>query len=251
MPLSDQAPGYSRHVRGLAMFVTGYAIVDLLPVVLPGTPVFKGLRISDLADLALLFVLAALYVQLGLRANLYRSGKLRVAFATALAMMVQGHSIHRAGDAIAAASGRGDGGWALIYFLDEHWGHLELHLSFLIVAALFIGCASPASADLSGRPLSRTEMAGLRILIMIYGFLLAGDAIEGQTVQLMLPAAIALSLWGFWPYLRYIKRPTQPVVSLYRRFFASSFAVATVALVVYGLVNGGFPELTALGSAAR
>jgi hypothetical protein len=211
--MSDSAPSYTRHVRGLAAFVVGYALVDLLPVLLPKTPVFMGLRVSDLADAGLIFVLAALYVQLGLLAN-------------------------------------DDGAWGLIYFLDERWGHIELHLAFLLIAATFIGCSDPTRADQARRPLSASEEAAILVLALTYGILLAGDAVEGQTVALMLPAALLLSLWGFSPYLRGIKNQTQPVVSFYRRFFAASLTVTVVALVLYGVIAGGFPELSELGAVA-
>jgi hypothetical protein len=249
--MSESAPSYHRHVRSIAAFVVGYALVDLLPVILPKTPVFIGLRVSDVADAVLVFALAALYVQLGLRGNLWRSGTLRATYAVALAMMVQGHAIHLAGDAISSASAPADSAWDLIYFLDERWGHIELHLSFLLVAWMFIRCASPTRADVARIPLSRTEEAALLILSLTYGVLLAGDAVEGQTWALMLPAAVLLGSWGFLPYFLNVAKSRQPVVSLYRRFFAASFVVTAVSLIVYGVVAGGFPELSALGEVAR
>ncbi len=238
-------------VRAIAAFVAGYVAVDLLPVVLPGTPVLKGLRVRDLADLALIFVLVALYVQLGLRARLWRSAPLRAAYAAALALMVQGHSIHLAGDAIAGASGPGAPAWLLIDFLDEHWGHTELHLSFIILAALFIGWARSVGFSSWASAAPRVERFALAFVSLAYGVLLAGDAIEGQTVLLMFPCAIALCLWGAWPFLRRGSAKAGPGPSLFRAFFAASFGVTAASILIYGLVNGGFPELSALALAVR
>jgi hypothetical protein len=246
MRMSAPAAIGRRDVRGLALFVTGYTLVDLVPVVLSDTPAFMGLRMGDIADLFLVFVLAALYVELAQRANLWRSGRLKAAYAVALALMVQGHSIHLTANAIAGTSTRADAGWALIYFLDERWGHVELHLSFLIIAGIFIAWATPSPAGVAGAALSRIERMGMLFLALTYGVLLAGDAVEGQTVPLMLPAAIALFVWGFWPYLRGGRRRARPAVSVYRRFFAASFGVTALALLVYGLIFGGFPQPSAL-----
>lgn len=245
-------------VRAISTFVVGYALVDLLPMLLPETPVLVGLRVGDLADVLLVFLLVALYVRLGLQAQLWRSWGLRVLNALALVMMVQGHSIHLAANAIAGYSAGGDGDLAevgghtgapggLIYFLDEHWGHIELHLAFLIMAALFIARARPLQRGDASPPSPLTEKLGLLVATLAYGVLLAGDAVEGQTVPLMFPAAIVLCVWGLWPYLRRDLRPAGAVpISLQRRFFAASLGVTAASLLVYGLVMDGYPELTAL-----
>jgi len=245
-------------VRAISTFVVGYAVVDLVPVLLPETPVFMGLRVGDLADVLLVFLLVALYVRLGLQAELWRSWGLRVLNALALVMMVQGHSIHLAANAIAGQSAHGNGGLAeaggytgalsgLIYFLDEHWGHIELHLAFLVMAALFIARARSLGRDHASRGSPLSEKVGLAVATLAYGVLLAGDAVEGQTVALMFPAAIALCVWGFWPYLSVRSRPAAgSPLSLYRRFFAASLAVTAASLLVYGTVMDGYPELTAL-----
>jgi len=229
-------------VRGIATFVLGYALVDLLPIVLPEQPRVVDLPFRDAADAALIFLLVFLYVELAAHARLLHKRWARAVFALALLLMVQGHAIHLAANAIAAASDAGSRGWSLIYFLDEHWGHTELHFAFLLLAALFIGRSDPAGAS---EPLSRTENFGLWVLSAAYGVLLAGGAIEGQTVPLMLPGAVLLSVWGLWPFLAWRDNRTgRDTLAAHRRFFAASLASTAIAVTVYGLVMHGFPQFS-------
>lgn len=228
-------------VRGIAIFVLGYGLVDLLPLVLPEHPRLVDLPFRDAADAALIFLLVFLYVELATHAQLLQKRWARAVFALALLLMVQGHAIHLAANAIAAASEAGSRGWELIYFLDEHWGHTELHFAFLLLAALFIGRANPVR---SGGPLSPVENIGVWVLAAVYGLLLAGDAIEGQTVPLMLSGAVLLSVWGLWPYVG--RGRTEPERSLpaHRQFFAASLGVTVIALLIYGAMFRGFPQFS-------
>ncbi len=235
--------------RGIIFFVVGYALVDLLPVILPATPVFNGLGLKDLADALLIFFLIVLYVELGLRAKIFRSLRLRAAYIFALLLMVQGHAVHFAANAITGVSADSDAGFALADFLDEHWGHVELHAAFIFLAAIFIFCGRSADAEGNEPVLSRTEWAGLAFVTLTYGILLAGDAVEGQTVPLMLPCAIVLCAWGLWPYVRGWASSSAPfTISLYRRFFATSFGITAAALLIYAWITGGFPELSTLAT---
>lgn len=233
--------------RGIIFFVVGYALVDLLPVILPATPVFHGLAVKDVADALLIFFLIVLYVELGLRAKIFRSLRLRAVYIFALLLMVQGHAVHFAANAITGVAERSDESWALADFLDERWGHVELHIAFIALAAIFIFCGRSADAEGNEPVLTRTETVGLALVTLTYGILLAGDAVEGQTVPLMLPFAIVLCAWGLWPYLKPRGNPGTPArVSLYRRFFAASFGITALALLIYRLITGGFPELSTL-----
>ncbi len=240
-------PFFRGPVGGVVLFVVGYAVVDLIPVLLPASPGLFGLRLADLLDSLFIFVLVTLYVRLGLDADLLRTPVLRVASAVSLMLLVQGHAIHLAANAIAAVSDPATRSWDLTYFLDEHWGHTELHLAFVLLAVLFIGYGRATAAELSGHNLSGAERVGLYSATVVYGLLLAADAIEGQTVLLMLPAGIALFLWAFLPRLRFAWKPSSAAkISVYRYFFAASFGLAAVALVAYGVVMRGFPQFSAL-----
>lgn len=236
--------------RGIIFFVVGYALVDLLPVILPSAPVFRGLALKDLADALLIFLLIVLYVELGLRAKIFRSLRLRAVYIFSLLLMVQGHAVHFAANAITDASAASDEGLSLANFLDEHWGHIELHAAFIALAAIFIFCGRSADAEGNEPVLSRTEKTGLALTSLTYGILLAGDAVEGQTVPLMLPCAIVLCAWGLWPYVRGWTGLGEPVqISLYRRFFATAFGITALTFLIYGLITGGFPELSTLATA--
>ncbi|MGD8698061.1 MAG: hypothetical protein PVJ43_02150 [Gemmatimonadales bacterium] len=228
-------------VRGIALFVLGYGVVDLLPIVLPEQPHVVDLPFRDAADAALIFLLVFLYVELATHAQLLQKRWARAVFALALLLMVQGHAIHLAANAIAAASEAGSSGWSLIYFLDERWGHTELHFAFLLLAALFIGRSDPVRL---GGPLSRMENVGLWVLAAVYGLLLAGGAIEGQTVPLMLPGGVLLSVWGLWPYLARRRPKAALTLPAHRRFFAASLGVTAIALAIYGLAFPGYPQFS-------
>lgn len=234
-------PGSARDgVRGVAVFVLGYAVVDLLPIVLPGQPRILGLPLRDAADAVLIFLLVFLYVELADHARVLQKRWARAVLALALLLMVQGHAIHLAANAIAAAVEPEAEGWSLIYFLDEHWGHTELHFSFLLLAALFIGRAS-GEGDVGS--LSRADNVSLWVLVVVYGLLLAGAAVEGQTVlPLMLPCGVLLAAWGLWPYFA---RPNEsPALPIHRFFFSASLGAMALALMVYGAVMRGFPQLS-------
>ncbi len=229
-------------MRGIALFVLGYGLVDLLPIILPEQPGVFDLPFRDAADAALIFLLVFLYVELATHAQLLHKRWARAVFALALLLMVQGHAIHLAANAIAAASEAGSSGWSLIYFLDEHWGHTELHFAYLLLAALFIGRSDPVR---SRGPLSRMENVGLWVLAAVYGLLLAGGAIEGQTVPMMLPGGVLLSAWGLWPFLtRRVKGTDRGTLAAHRRFFAASLGVTALAVAIYGLLFPGFPQFS-------
>jgi hypothetical protein len=77
----------------------------------------------------------------------------------------------------------------------------------------------------------------LAALALVHGLFLAADAVEGQTVPLILPASLVLVGLG----LRLGRE-----ASIYRVFFPSSFGVAAAALAIYGIAYGGYPEITFL-----
>lgn len=234
--------------RGIVVFAAGYALVDLLPVLLPSQPELLGLGLKDLADAGLVFLLVVLYVGLAIEARLLQSPWVGAVFAVSLLLLVQGHAILLAANAIAAASEPTASGWNLIYYLDEHWGHRELHLSFLLLAGLFI--FHSASGDPAAYPVPDPGRSAPWVLYgaaLLYGVLLAGDAVEGQTVPLMLPCSAALSISGLWPLIGSRSRGDRLPLSLHRRFFAASAGIAALALVTYGLVMGGYPELLTPG----
>ncbi|MGD8867464.1 MAG: hypothetical protein PVI01_07530 [Gemmatimonadales bacterium] len=83
-------------VRGIAIFVLGYGLVDLLPIILPQQPRVVDLPFRDAADAALIFLLVFLYIELATHAQLLQRRWARAVFALAVLLMVQGHAIHLA-----------------------------------------------------------------------------------------------------------------------------------------------------------
>jgi hypothetical protein len=238
--VSNDQGGARDGVRGVAVFVLGYALVDLLPLILPAQPRILGLPLRDAADAALIFLLVFLYVELANHARVLQRRWARAVLALALLLMVQGHAIHLAANAIAAAVEPEVEGWTLIYFLDERWGHTELHFSYLLLAALFIRRAS-GEGDIGA--LSRADKVSLWVLALVYGLLLAGAAVEGQTaLPLMLPCGLLLGVSGLWPILA--RQKAGLALPIHRFFFSASLGAMGVALVIYGAVMRGFPQLS-------
>ena len=214
----------------IAAFLAVYALFDVLPIVLPKQDVVEGLRWGDLIDVPLVFLLVGAYVLLGLEAGLWRTTLLKLASAFSLVVLVQGHGIHMAANTISAYLDTSSSAWRPAYFLDERWGHAEIHTGLILQALLFIAASRPTAGPAR---LSSAAKPVLLSLATVYGLFLTADAIEGQSVALMLPAGVVLASIGF------AKRGDS---SLYRIFFASAFAVAVLALAAYWLWHGGFPE---------
>ena len=227
---SDSAVSALRALLLIAAFLAVYALFDVLPIVLPKEDVVEGMRWGDLIDVPLVFLLVGAYVLLGLEAGLWRTNLLKLASAFSLVVLVQGHGIHLAANTISAYLDASSSGWRPAYFLDEHWGHAEIHTGLILQALLFIAASRPTTGPTW---LSSAANPVLLSLATFYGLFLTADAIEGQSVALMLPAGVVLASIGF------AKRGDS---SLYRTFFASAFAVAVLALAGYWLWHGGFPE---------
>ncbi len=210
-------------------YALAFAIFDLVPIALSDAHVFQGLTWGDLVDAPLILLLAALLLRLAQDADLLSSTALRAGVLVALLLLIQGHAIHLAANAIAHSLTEADAAWEPAYFLDEHWGHYELHIALLSLALLFICFARASQASgAAGTPLLAVSIAG-------YGALQAAGAIEGQTVPLVLPAALALALAGAVVTSR---RPND-----YTTFFAASYALCALLLVIYGALNKGWPEI--------
>ena len=231
LDLKHQSASYRSSLIGLGCFLGVYALFDVVPVVLPKSDVVRGLRWGDIADAPLLFLLVTAYVLLGLQAGLWRSNALKFANGFAVVVLIQGHGIHMAANAISASLDASSPGWRPAYVMDEHWGHTELQSGMALEAVIFIAAADNGTE--AGR-LAPTSRILLALFAFAYGLFLTADAIEGQTVPLVIPAAVVLTLVAF-------SRRGRPL-SLYRSFFVSAFATAVVVLTAYGLWHGGFPE---------
>lgn len=215
--------------RLIFTYAIAFAVFDLVPIPLSDVDAFKGLSLGDLIDAPLVVLPAALLLRMALDGGLWRSVGLRAAVLLALLLFAQGHAIHLAANAISHSLNDSDVAWQPAYFLDEHVGHYELHIALLSLAFLFIRFGSHAEMARA------RDTALLAVSIAGYGSLQAAGAIEGQTVPLVLPASIALALVGAWVGLRH---PNQ-----YATFFAASYGVCFFALLGYGALNHGWPEI--------
>ncbi len=214
--------------RLILTYALGFALFILLPVALSEADTFKGLTWGDIVDAPIVILPVALLFRMALDANLGRATGLRVSVLLALLLFLQGHAIHLAANAISHSLGTADAAWEPAYFLDENVGHYELQLSLISLAGLFIWYGRPS-------PLTLPELPLLALAIAGYGSLSAADAIEGQTVPFVLPASLALALIGTRIAVRHRDE--------YVVFFTGSYAVCFLGLVVYGAINGGWPEI--------
>ena len=230
--LPDGAAG---DIAWLALFAAGYALFDGLPVVLSGDSFIADMSWGDLVDAPLVFLPVALYVALGRRFDLWRSDRLRLLGGAALVLLVQGQGVHLAANTIAGVSDRSQQSWPITDFLDEHWGHVEVHGASILLALLLL-VAGRATGDLRGA--SASARLVLFAATAVYGLFLAADAIEGQTAPLILPAGAILGAVAV--------RVSRAGLAAHRVFLGGAYGLAVVLRAVYGLVTGGFPELPGL-----
>jgi hypothetical protein len=229
--LPHRGTGRLTTTRLIFAYAIAFAIFDLVPIPLSDVATFKGLSVGDLVDLPLVLLPIALLLRMAQDADLLRTTFLRVVFFLALFLFVQGHAIHLAANAIAHSLVESDAAWEPAYFLDEHLGHYELHIAWLVLATLFVWFTQ------------RSQVAGpsepglLTFTVVGYGALLAASAIEGQTVPLVLPASIAIAGFGVW------MAASSQRWAEYRTFFSTAYAVCFVVLAVYGILNRGWPEI--------
>jgi len=125
--------------------------------------------------------------------------------------------------------------YQLIYFYDEHLSHYIWHIGILGLAGLlmFRECQHPSEASTIWWA---TIIAGL-----IYGFTYFSVFLEGETVPLGLPFAVAITLLGLiWNRKKLVQRPLIA-------FFFCACLVAVILFAGWGLYWGGFPQFTEVG----
>lgn len=231
-----------------AIFVLGPPL--LLQAAGPSLELRAGLGMGETFDLFAPVVLALFYYGLFIRVTAWATrGALlaSVPFLLALVVMVEGHGMHLAANAISHFVSQADGSpaFATAYFYDEVLSHYLWHGGSLALAVILMG------QSWRGGMLSRPGSLGTRAMsaaalgfaAIVYGLTVAIMAIEGQTVLLNLPAAVLISV--VYGALRW--RCGQVSDALVLRFFAVGYAVAATALVAWGVYFGGFPQFSELG----
>jgi hypothetical protein len=117
----------------------------------------------------------------------------------------------------------------LIYFLDEHLGHILWHLGMVgVTVALTLAARAMDPARLS---------PGLAVAAAAYAFAYFTDAVEGQTVPLLLPISLVLVAALGW------RRPAS-ARPLLRRFVLLAHALALAMFAIWGVWQGGFPQFS-------
>jgi hypothetical protein len=173
------------------------------------------------------------------------SVRAELAFMVLAALWVLGHGMHLASNSIdnlieglalrQVVDVTSTSIYQLTYFFDEHLGHIVWHAGMLSLPALIIyrEAQQPANGAAAGWV---TVAAGL-----LYGFLYFCIFIEGQTVALGLPCALALTAFGLITGRR--KLAQRPVLA----FFFVACALALLLFAGWGLYWRGFPQFTDVG----
>jgi hypothetical protein len=125
--------------------------------------------------------------------------------------------------------------YELVYFFDEHLGHILWHLGVVGLVALMVfrEWRSPSGQS--------TAWWAAILAGIVYGFNCFCIFIEGQTAALGLPFVAAVVLWTLvWGRRELSQRPVQA-------FFFISCLFALVLFAVWFLMNGGLPQFTEVG----
>jgi hypothetical protein len=136
---------------------------------------------------------------------------------------VQGHGIHLAANSVGNA--RGDG--PPVHLWDEVVGHWIWYAG---LAALMVALTLVAR-----RTALRAGLLGMALAFGV-GVTWATNALEGGTVLGSLPFALVMTGWGW-----------QMRGQAAGRLLLAAFPVAVVALVGWGLLQGGFPQPSDVG----
>ena len=117
----------------------------------------------------------------------------------------------------------------LTYFLDEHLGHILWHAGMIGVTwALVLGARRLPAGRLS---------PALVVGAAAYAFAYFTEAVEGQTVPLLLPASIVFVVILGW-------RRVPGARSLVGCFVLLAHALALIQFVIWRVWQGGFPQFS-------
>jgi hypothetical protein len=154
-------------------------------------------------------------------------------------LYAEGVGVNITANAIARKLGVPDSSQAasLTYVLDEHIGHALWHAGVVLIT-----CALVAAAWRHVSPTeSRTSIVALAGLL--YGFTWFTDGVEGQTVLLMFPSAVALTLLILGGYGSRTPLSGNPVL------LCMVIATATAAALfgIWWIWQGAFVQFSELG----
>jgi hypothetical protein len=147
-------------------------------------------------------------------------------YATGLGINLSAHAIGRLIDETAPSQPA-----QLVYFLDEHLGHVLWHLGMIGVSvALLLGAVDA--------PPGPGGAAALWLGAPAYAFAYFTEAVEGQTVALLLPVSLLVVLGLLVRRLRVGPLP------LLHRFMLVGHGLALAQFLTWRLWQGGFPQFS-------
>ncbi len=228
----------------LAVFGISYAVLDMAPSFLDSA-VGPYLTLGDLVNLVAPLIVIALAWRLYrvirdelLDADGNRIRRGRSALALSSALYVYGEGMHVAANAVTRhlSPAEVSAAWRVTYFFDEQLSHIVTNAGLAGMSLAMLALAARL------RPWPRSPVALLAAAL--FGFSWFVDGVEGQTVALMLPAAI---LGLGWIVISGRRGLTGMTVNPVRLFFLAAFAVAVVMFLVWWVWQGGFPEFSQLG----
>jgi hypothetical protein len=209
-------------------------------------PLYPLMSYQDAADIFTPLVLIAVYWLLFKRAGSGEAGPgEQVAFAVLAAFWASGHGMHLSANSInnliEGFAGRevvdvtGTSIYQLSCFYDEQLSHYLWHTGILGLAGLLIYREWR-------RPAGVSTIWWVTILAgVIYGFTYFCTFLEGGTVLMGLPFAVAVTLLAVISGRG--RMAHQPLLA----FFCAACLVAVLLFAGWGLFWGGFPEFTDVG----
>jgi len=225
----------------LGLYGVAYMVMHVVPVFLHRS-VWCGLSVGDLLGLLTPYVIG---IAIALTWRQIRgvcapnTDCIRPTFLllAGFALYTSGHGINLAANAIARhlLGQFGSPLYRLTYFLDEHLGHLLWHAGVLVVS---VGFLAPRLRPTAVR-LVPVVVGGL-----CFGFAYFTDAVEGQTVPMMLPAAIVVP---FVSWMRFRGADTTSHTNPVLLFYAVGYAFALISFAVWLAWQGGFPQFSERG----
>jgi hypothetical protein len=206
------------------------------------TPFLRsGVTAGDLIEGVGVYVVLALFAWV-VRLALPARGRPAALAAIAAVTFAFGHGIHLAANSIhdSLQRGRISDPAGLADFWDEHAGHYLIDSArVLFAAALTWGAGGGARA---GRAGDLAAGAGG----LAFGWILFAASVEGQTVPLVLPAALLYAGWSAraWRTRGAAAGGASRAILL---FLATAAWTALLFFAVWGIWQRGFPEFTKVG----
>jgi hypothetical protein len=224
------------------------AAADLGSVLVKAPFLRRGVTAGDLIEGVGVFVVLALFAWVG-RLALPARGRPVALAAIAAVTFAFGHGIHLAANSIHDSLERGgiSDPAGLADFWDEHAGHYLIDSArILFAAALTWGAMRTRDAARGFPPAGRAGAFAAGAGGLAFGWILFAASVEGQTVPLVLPAALFYAAWSTraWRARGVAAEGAFRTILL---FFAAAAWTALLFFAIWGIWQRGFPEFTRAG----